>query len=248
MKRILILMLAVFVAGLCAQDIGALIQQADDKHETKLYQEVYDILKEAEGQDAGNYEVIWRLSRAHFDFYDNSDDEAYSNEQIYKALGYAEKALELKDDRAESHKWYAICIGKVGIIEGSEAKIKNSYKVRDHTLKAIELDPEDDGNYHVMGRWHFILADLSWIERKIASWVYATPPDASFEEARDFFNQAIELDPEDIRNYVWVGKTYEELDDEDQAAASYKKAISMDPKNDSDKILQKEATELLEDL
>ncbi|MBC8216128.1 MAG: hypothetical protein H8E64_06420 [Candidatus Marinimicrobia bacterium] len=248
MKKTMIALLSILVSGLLAQDVSGLIQQADDTHEAKQYEEVFSLLKQAEEMDAGNFEVIWRLSRAHFDFYDNSDDEAYSNEQIYKALGYAEKALAMKDDRAESHKWFAICIGKVGIIEGSEQKIKNSYKVAEHTLKAIELDPEDDGNYHVMGRWHFILADLSWIERKIASWVYATPPDASFEEGRDFFKKAITLDPEDIRNYVWLGKTYEELDDEDGASNAYKTAIGKTATNDSDRILQKEAKELLEDL
>lgn len=248
MKRILLVAFLTVATGLFAQDINALLGQADNLHEDKDYDAVYEVLKKAEVVTPDDFEVIWRLSRAHFDFYDNSDDEAYSNEQIYKAFDYAKEALDMNPNRAESHKWYAICIGQVGIIEGTKQKILNSYHVRDHTLKAIELDPEDDGNYHVMGRWHYTLADLSWFERQIASLIYAKPPKASFEEARDFFKQAIELDPDDIRNYVWLGKTFEELDDEDSAKKAYEKALALTPESESDRILQDEARELMDNL
>ncbi len=236
------------MAGLLAQDFNVLIEQADAKHEDNAYSEVYTLLKQAEELDAESYEVIWRLARAHFDFSDNTTDEAEISENLYAGFEYAKKALELGDDRAESHKWYGILIGRVGELEGTEQKIKNSYPMSEHTLIAIKLDPEDAGNYHVMGRWHYALADLSWIERKIASIIYATPPEASFAEGAKFFKTAIEKDPDDIRNYVWLGQSLEKLDDEDGAAGAYKKALAITPGSDSDKILQEEAKELLEDL
>ena len=247
MKKLTILLMILSV-GLLAQDFDGLIVQADAQHEMDAYDAVFKLLKEAEAIDAENYDVVWRLARAHFDFSDNTADEAEIEKNLYAGFKYAEKALKLGDDRAESHKWYGILIGRVGEIEGTEQKIKNSYPMAEHTQKAIELDPEDAGNYHVMGRWHFALADLSWIERKIASWVYATPPEASFEEARNYFKQAISKDPEDIRNYVWLGKSLEELDDEAGAENAYKAALAIEPGSDSDKMLQTEAKELLEDL
>ncbi len=247
MKKLAIVILAL-LTGLLAQDFQSLILQADLQHEASNYDGVYKLLKQAEELDAGNYEVIWRLARAHFDFSDNTTDEDLIKENIYDGFEYAEKALKLGPDQAESHKWYGILIGRVGELEGTEQKIKNSYPMAEHTLKAIDLDPEDSGNYHVMGRWHFALADLSWIERKIASWVYAEPPQASFEEAANFFRQAIDKDPEDIRNYLWLGKALEELDDEDGAAKAYNNALGIKAGSDSDKIQQEEARELLEDL
>ncbi len=124
----------------------------------------------------------------------------------------------------------------------------NSYEVKDHTLKAIELDPEDDGNYHVMGRWHYTLADLSWFERKIAGLIYATPPKASFEEAADYFKKAIALEPTDIRNHLWLGNSYVALDNNELAKQEYNTALEITAENDSDRKLQKEAQELLSDL
>jgi tetratricopeptide (TPR) repeat protein len=152
----------------------------------------------------------------------------------------------MDEGRAESHKWYGILIARVGELEGKKQTILNSYEVKEHTLKAIELDPDDDGNYHVMGRWNFKLADLSWVERKIAGIIYAKPPKASFEKAAEYFQQAIELEPNDIRNHVWLGKTYEALDDAEAAKNSYNAALAMTAENDSDRILQKEAQELLD--
>ena len=247
MKKILsiILILAGFVI---AQGFGDLISNSDVKHEADDYSATFELLKQAEELEANNFEVLWRLARVHFDFSDNSEDETVISDNFYLGLDYARKALELDDSRAEGHKWYGILIGKVGELEGTKQKILNSYEVKDHTLKAIELDPEDDGNFHVMGRWHYTLADLSWVERKIAGLIYAKPPQASFEEAAEYFQKAITLEPTDIRNHLWLGNTYVALDNDAAAKDEYNTAIAITAENDSDRKLQKEAQELLSDL
>ena len=247
MKKILsiILILAGFVM---AQGFGDLISNSDVKHEADDYSATFELLKQAEELETNNFEVLWRLARVHFDFSDNSEDETVISDNFYLGLDYAKKALELDDSRAEGHKWYGILIGKVGELEGTKQKILNSYEVKDHTLKAIELDPEDDGNFHVMGRWHYTLADLSWVERKIAGLIYAKPPQASFEEAAEYFQKAITLEPTDIRNHLWLGNTYVALDNDAAAKDEYNTAIAITAENDSDRKLQKEAQELLSDL
>jgi tetratricopeptide (TPR) repeat protein len=230
------------------QSFDDLITQSDVFDEDNMFSETLTVLKQAEELDPESFELIWRLARVHFNLSDSSEDETVISENIYAGFGYAERALNVGPDRAESHKWFGILIGRVGELEGTKQKIKNSYKVAEHTKRAIELDPEDDGNYHVMGRWHFTLAELSWIERTVAKIVYETPPQASFEEARSYFQKAIDLAPEDIRHYLWLGKTFEELKDRDGAAAAYQKAVDLTADTESDKIQQKEARELLSDL
>lgn len=247
MKKILSISL-ILVGFVMAQGFGDLIDQADAKHDDDAYSATYELLQQAEQLEPDNFEVVWRLARAHFDFSDNSEDETVISDNFYKGLDYAKKALELDDSRAESHKWYGILIGKVGELEGTKQKILNSYEVKDHTLKAIELDPEDDGNFHVMGRWHYTLSDLSWFERKIAGLIYATPPEASFEEAAEYFKKAIALEPTDIRNHLWLGNTYVALDKNDLAKQEYNAALAITAENDSDRKLQKEAQELLSNL
>lgn len=247
MPRILCSLLMIFALS-GAQGIEELIHQADAEDAARDYPKAHAYLLPAQERAPDDFEVIWRLAQVHFNLSDNTTDPEAISSHVYDGFEYARQALELNPRRAEAHKWYGILIGRVGELEGTEQKIKNSYQVAEHILEAIALDPGDDGNYHVMGRWHYTLADLSWLERKIAGWVYATPPEASFQEARTFFRQAIEKAPQEVRHYIWLGKTLEELDDESGAAGAYRQALELPAQSDSDRILQAEARELLDDL
>jgi FimV-like protein len=66
--------------------------------------------------------------------------------------------------------------------------------------------------------------------------------------AVEFFRKAIDAKPDEIRHYLWLGKTYMELDREDSARKILEKALELPPADDGDRLLQKEARELLDDL
>jgi hypothetical protein len=36
---------------------------------------------------------------------------------------------------------------------------------------------------HLLGRWCYAVASVSWMERKLASAIFATPPESSYDEA-----------------------------------------------------------------
>ena len=190
-------------------------------------------------------DMYWRLARVHFELADQSQEKKMHKKHFYPGLEAAKKALILNSFSYEANHWYAVLIGKIGLLEGTEKKIKNSYEVKKYALKAIELNPDNDGTYHVMGRWHYELANLSWIEKKIASWVYETPPKGGFEDAIIFFNKAIENNPEDIRNHLWLGKTYLKKDNIDKAKNSFKLLLNLKPSDNSDRNMQNEAEKIL---
>jgi len=229
--------------------LRTLLDEAEKLHDANDYNGTMLKLREAEKIDKNNPEVLWKIARAYFDFSDQEpDNEEVQKKNLYPGFEYAKRCVEIAPNIAGGHQYYAILIGRIGEIEGTKQKIKNSYAVKEHTLKAIELDPDEPGNYHVMGRWHFALADLSWIERQIASIIYATPPKASFEEAEKYFLKAHELEPDDVRHVLWLGKTYIELDKEDQARKMFETVLKMKAESDSDKAMQNEARELLKKL
>jgi len=244
-----VIILAYMLVMAQSATVKDLLEEVETLRDTDDYTSAMVKLKEAEKMDPDNPEILWKIARAYFDLADQDENDLeLQTTNLYPGFEYAKRCIELAPNVASGHQYYAILIGRIGEIEGTKQKITNSYAVREHTMIAIKLDPENDSNYHVMGRWHFALADLSWIERQIASIIYATPPAASFEKAVEFFGKAHEIKPDDIRHLLWLGKSYEKLDQDDNAKKALKKALALPAASDSDKNQQKEAKELLEDL
>lgn len=244
-----LLFLMILLVTTYAADFNSLVAEAEALRDADNYTAALAKLKEAEKLDPDNPEILWKLARAYFDIADQDETNIeLQKANIYPGFEYAERCVEIAPNIAEGHQYYSILIGRIGEIEGTKQKIENSYAVREHTMKAIELDPDNDSNYHVMGRWHFALADLSWVERKIASVIYATPPAASFEKAVEFFSKAHEIKPDDIRHLLWLGKSYEKLGQDDNARNALQKAMALPAESDADKNMQAEAQELLTEL
>ncbi len=221
-------------------------QQIDDLNDAKDFDGAFALLEPLAGEYGSDVGYLWRMARHHFNVSDNTTDEAVIEKELYTGFEFAQQALAADSGSSWAHGYYGILIGRVGEIEGTKQKIINSYAVRDHTLRAIALDPDYDGWQHVMGRWNFTLADLSWIERTVASIIYETPPEASFEEAEQYFIRASQLAPDDVRHFLWLGKTQLELGKDAEARTSLEQALALPAKSDSDAILQEEARELLD--
>jgi len=245
----LLSLLLVSIAMAQSAKVKSLLTEAEKLHDANDYQGTMAKLQEAEKLNKDNPEILWKIARAYFDFADQDPENLeLQKKNIYPGFEYAKRCIEIAPNVAGGHQYYAILIGRIGEIEGTKQKITNSYAVKEHTLKAIELDPTEDSNYHVMGRWHYALADLSWVERQIASVIYAKPPAASFESAVEFFTKAHELNPTDIRHLLWLGKSYEKLGQKDKAIDALKQALAITATTDSEKNMHQEAKKLLEDL
>ena len=225
-------------------------KQIDDFQDSNNFQEAlqltirqYEI--EINKQDLG---ILWRLARGYFDLADQTNNKDEKIKYIDQGLPYAKKALNLSPNSSKANHWYAVLIGQKGVLEGTKQKILNSYDVQKYCLKAIEIDPSYDGSLHVMGRWHYNVADLSWLERKIATVVYATPPEGSFDEAINYFKKAMHVNPEDIRHYLWLGKSYYAIGDKNNAKNILSSSMNLNLSNESDKILMDEIKQLLNKL
>jgi len=217
-------------------------REIDELQENSNFKEALELCEKH--NDPNDIEILWRLARSHFDIADQTSNVDIQKQNIDKALPYAKKALELDSLSAKANHWYAVIIGKKGVLEGTKQKIINSYEVREYGLKAIEIDPTYDGSYHLMGRWHYNIADLAWYERTIASAIYATPPKGSFDEAIIFFKKAMEANPNDIRHYLWLAKSYYEKSKYQEAKKIVTKAMTLQMKNDSDKLLMAQVKDL----
>ncbi|CAN7983708.1 unnamed protein product [Ixodes hexagonus] len=126
----------------------------------------------------------------------------------FEAFAYAKEALAVDDKNAEVHKWYAITIGSLSEFIGVQQKIQNGYEFKEHVDIAAKLKPTDPTLHHMLGRWSFEVATLTWIERKLASTLYSMPPSSTVQEARAHLFAADKLKSDWKENMLFIAKTY----------------------------------------
>nr|XP_033789159.1 regulator of microtubule dynamics protein 1 [Geotrypetes seraphini] len=225
-----------------------ILDKADYLYEAGETEKLYHFLQEYKESD--HVEILWRLARASHDVAMLSTTPKVDKKRLtYEALDFAQKALSTDTEHFAVHKWYAICISDVGDYEGTNTKIADSYVIKGHLQKAIELNPYDATSYHLMGLWCCSFAGLSWFQRKMGAMLFSTPPTSTYEEALQYFLKAEQVAPNFYsQNLLSLGKTYLQLKDTINARFWLAKAKDYPARTDDDKEVQKEAAKLLKGL
>tara|TARA_B100000029_G_scaffold492751_1_gene554435 strand:- start:149 stop:874 length:726 start_codon:yes stop_codon:yes gene_type:complete len=196
--------------------------------------------------DESDINFMWRMARAYFNQAEQEIDIDKKYDLFYNGYDYSKKALQLDSASAKANHYYAVLHGQIGLIEGTNQKIMNSYDVLKYGKIAIGLDSTYDNTYHLLGRLNFELANLSWLERNIASIIYETPPEGTFGEAENYFKSAIAFNKNDIRHWLWLGKTYIAMGERSKAKESLIQASILIPRSQKDSINIKEAIHILD--
>ncbi|XP_050733017.1 regulator of microtubule dynamics protein 1-like isoform X2 [Eriocheir sinensis] len=172
----------------------------------------YNLLKNEENVYHQNAEFLWRLAKATRNM--SCIEEKHGNSEgkkayIFEAYDYAAQALELDEESAEVHKWYGILVGAKGEFLNVKERILNGTLFKVHIDKALEIKPKDSTLHHLLGRFCYEVAQLSWLERRVAAALFAEVPSSTYEEALDHFMAAEKLRPTGWKeNRLFIAKCY----------------------------------------
>jgi len=183
--------------------------------------------------DSNNYEAAWKTSRSYSDI--GETIEGKKRAELFKqSEWYARRAIRIDSTQAKGHLQLSIALGRVALDASPKQRIRMSKEIKKEVDQAIKLDPGDDYGYHVLGRWHRTIANLSWIEKTFANaFLGGVPKEASNEAAAECFKKAIEINPGHINHHLELGLTYEMMGEKAQARAEFQKCMDL-PKTDSD--------------
>ncbi|KAK5641133.1 hypothetical protein RI129_009680 [Pyrocoelia pectoralis] len=192
------------------QSLPEVIEDADELFSNEKYMEVYELLN--------------RLK-----FRDNPED--VRNEMITEGYEVIRTALELGANDANVHKWAAIIIDAKSGAEGTVSRIHSYDMVKIHLLKAAELNPNDVTIYYMLGRWCFTLSNMTWFQRKICCFLFATCPTSTYDEAQNYFVKAEKIKPRFyIPNLYMLGCTSFYLNDFSRARYYLSVASNITPR------------------
>ena len=198
--------------------------------------------------DSSNYEALWKLARAYVDVGQAAKGDVQKENY---ALGEktARRCVALYADSADGHFFLAVAVGRVALMVGGKKKIALSKEVKKEAEAALAINPRHDGAMHTIGRWNYELANLSWLLKAAAKIIYGgVPSGASNEQAKDWFEKAIGINPDKPVHHLWLGETLIELKDYANAREHFQTCVSLpdffwdDPKN------KEQAKERLEDI
>lgn len=219
---------ALICSPVSAASLEELMQQGDVfdvKHEPD---EALKYYLPAEKLAPDNAELLVHIARQYS--YRMSDESA-SREQALKdgetALEYSERAVKIAPDMCDAQLAIAISHGKLLPFLGNKEKIRRSAIIRDAAQRAVELDPKNDVAWHILGRWHQLLADLSGIKRVIAELIYGNVPTASLEESERCLKMAMALNPKRLMHVVELGRTYAKMGRTEEARKYIEKGLAM---------------------
>src|SRR5215212_934265 len=197
MIRIILISSLVMIcsAGMQAQNIAALIQQAQTFEKAFRDDEALKKYLEVLKYDPLNLDALCRTSEL-YSVIGKRRPTKEEQKQYYKAgESYARKALKVNPNNAEANFAMAISMGRTALISSGKEKVAAVKEIKTYADKCIQLDPKNYKGYHVLGKWHYEVSDLNTLEKWIVKITYGALPPSSLEDAIKNYEISMRLAP-----------------------------------------------------
>jgi tetratricopeptide (TPR) repeat protein len=238
-----------FFSNNFAQTAEELIQQGDKYNTEFNHQKSLEAYQKADKLQPGNWEILWRISRAMVDIANKMPEETSEQqdakyEKYKESFVYADSAVKLAPDQSVTYVRRAIVNGRIALFEGVFSAIGTVNDVKDDCERAIQLN--NGGNYvqalahYVLARTHAKVCEKSYLLRLPLGLGWGDM-DVAIRE----YQIAIKLKPNYRMFYLDLAKAYIE-EDEYELAKENLLMVEKSPVNleDDEKYLQ-EAKKLL---
>ena len=143
------------------------------------------------------------------------------------AMNYGKKAATLAPNDSEAQLSLAITYGKMLPYQGKKEQVEATPRIKAAADRALKLDPRNDSAWHVLGRWHQGLANVSGLKRTFGEMVYGKLPTGTNAQSIACFEKAIAINPNRLRHYIEQGRTWAQMGDNGKARRFIEKGMAM---------------------
>ena len=231
------------------QSMEEIIQEGDMFYSEFNHDRALETYLKADSLYPGNWEIMWRISRAYVDLGEKlpqgTGEEEEEKKTIFdKALFYADSSVKLADNEAETYVRRAIANGKIALFEGVFSSIGSVNDVKDDCEKAIELG--NGGNYtqslahYILGRAHYKVCEKPYLLRLPLGLGWGDPEDSIRE-----LEMAVKLRPNFRMYYLSLAKAYIEESEYEKAKENLLLVEKAPFFDEDDDVVLEESKELL---
>lgn len=162
-------------------------------------------------------------------------------ELLNKARDYAQKSIYLKPDNPQARLANIISLGLLSeIATNPREKVANAGLIHDEAVKILEMDSAFAEAYFVLGKWQYELSQLNWMELMACKIFFGGfPEEISIEASLQYYNKAIEFNPNSILFLYGLASTQNVLGENQKAINALNLALAL-PISEPDDLLRKE--------
>ena len=250
LKHPFIFIALLLMRGLCfaqTDQVPELIAEAKSldasAHEEEALQKFLHILQ----LDPDNYEATWNISLLYSKIGNRFTNIEKEREQYFNyAKQYAERALRLNPNDAESNYVMAAAMGRMALVSGPKEKVAASRDIRKYAELAIQFNPNHAGAWYILGKWNYEVANLNWAEKTAANVLFGGIPEGTLDEAIKDYVKAIKLDPDYILYYRDLALALDQEKFYDEEIRVLNKGLALKPKTEDDPAYVAQCKQLLD--
>lgn len=223
--------LALSAAPLLAQDLAGHLAAGDAARCRRNADEALTHYRAALALDSTNYDALWKASQAYVDIGKQlpNAQSARRDSMYAQGLDLARKAVAANDNGADGHFMLAVATGRAALTLGARQRVRYAGVVRDEALRAAGLNPRHDGALHVLGRWNAEIMRLPGLTKFFAKTFLGAGVfnQASWDNSVNYFNQAIEIAPNNLYHHFDLAEALSDADRKQEAVPHLEQVASL---------------------
>ncbi len=220
------------------------------KEQNKFVQEI-EVLERATQKCSLSEKLYTIISLKYLELGDSNYNEVHrgnskdKKDYFYTGLDWARKAIQADSTNNLGYEMVSTSYAAILSVSSLKSQSKLADSVRIYAEKALVYNPENDRAIHILGRWHYEVAKLSWFTKFMAGLLFGNKPDGSIEKAIEYFKMSVELDDFPVYRY-WLGKGYLEAGEKEKALKEFEYLQTLPYGQKNDDYFKQEALKLLE--
>jgi tetratricopeptide (TPR) repeat protein len=246
--RLILLVLLGLAAMLRAADAGGLVREALVAEARLDSRTALQLFQQADAARPNDAFILQKIARQYSDLVVEQPDAEAKKRYAQTALEYAQRAVVLKPDDPVNILSLAVCHGKLAVYSDTKTKIRYSRLVKEDAERALALDPNYAWAHHLLGRWHYEVAELGATSRFFVRLLYGGLPPASLDEGIRHLRRATQLEPDELNHWLELGFAHAAAGQKDNARAEWTRGLAMPSRSKHDEPAKQRARAALAQL
>ena len=169
------------------------------------------------------------------------------DDYYHAAKTYAEIALRINPTDSDANCSMAMALGRSSMSKSGKEKVANAKEVKKYVDISLRSNPKNFIALHILGRWHYEINNLSFLERAAVRVLYGGMPDASIRESINAFERSRAVAPGFLLNYLEMAKSYKQDGQNAKAIAYLKLMLSLPNQTEDDPAIKELGRSMLND-